>query len=284
LFSLSLTEEQIALRTAVQAFADQRVRSALEAGELTPVTAQPLLAELHAMGLLAPAPAGHGIPDATSLFRAAEELAAVDPGLSYAVFGSAHAALVIGVTGSVSQRQALLPGLAGAAAPRLSLQLFEGFGRQPSEFETTVTATASGWRLSGRKIAVLWPGSADLTVVIARVAATGALCALAFDAATAAGSVERDDVTAGRVGLRAAHTGIVGYDQVPVPFSARLEGDGLATARAVSAARVTGAAVALGTARAALAYALRYAVERKAFGKAIADYQAVSRSPSPTSR
>jgi alkylation response protein AidB-like acyl-CoA dehydrogenase len=50
----------------------------------------------------------------------------------------------------------------------------------------------------------------------------------------------------------------------------------LDTVRAVARARLAGAAVSLGTARAALTYAVNYAVERHAFGRPIAEYQAVS--------
>ncbi|WP_019873336.1 acyl-CoA dehydrogenase family protein [Sporichthya polymorpha] len=278
MFDLSLTEEQHALRKTVQAFAERDVRSALDRGELTPDSAEPLLGEMHAMGLLAPGAldrGGDGVPDAVSLLLVLEECAAADPGLAFALAGSLGAAASLDQLASGADQRHLLTGIGGSRAPRLSLHLHEGFGRNPSEYTTTARRADGGWVISGRKIGVLWPGGADLTVLIARTE-DGDLAAFAFDSRSAQPRVERDDVDSGRLGLRAAATGVVVYDDVPLPHGAYLGGDVAATARAVASARLGGAAVALGTARTALAYALRYAAERRAFGRPIADYQAVS--------
>jgi alkylation response protein AidB-like acyl-CoA dehydrogenase len=90
--------------------------------------------------------------------------------------------------------------------------------------------------------------------------------------------VERDDTSEGKLGLRAAHTGAVRLMGVQVPEQDRLAGaaEPLALHRGVALCRLTLAGVALGTARACLAYALGWARTRSAFGREIASYQGVS--------
>src|SRR5699024_10670669 len=38
--------------------------------------------------------------------------------------------------------------------PVVPLAFFEGFGRDPEDFETTITADGDGWRVRGRKVGV----------------------------------------------------------------------------------------------------------------------------------
>lgn len=78
------------------------------------------------------------------------------------------------------------------------------------------------------------------------------------------------------MGLKALETFGVTLDGVRVPASARLGGAGADLAPLLAAARVASAAAAVGVARAAFDYAREYAKERKAFGVAIAQKQAIA--------
>ena len=125
---------------------------------------------------------------------------------------------------------------------------------------------------------MLLPGAAGRYVVLARDTSTQRVEAFLLDGDRPGLSVERDDATDGKLGLRAAHTGSLRLEGVAVPSGARLAdpADGLAVHRAVALCRATLAGVAVGCARASLAYAIGWAQERSAFGKPIAGYQGVS--------
>ena len=78
------------------------------------------------------------------------------------------------------------------------------------------------------------------------------------------------------MGLKALDTFPVRLDGVRVPASARLGGDGANLQPLLDASRVASAAAAVGVGRAAFDYAREYAKERKAFGVAIAQKQAIA--------
>ncbi|MCA0447785.1 MAG: acyl-CoA dehydrogenase family protein [Bacteroidetes bacterium] len=81
-----------------------------------------------------------------------------------------------------------------------------------------------------------------------------------------------------KLGLRASETGELIFNNVKVPVANRLgsEGDGFAQAmKVLDGGRISIAALALGMAEGAYEACLKYVHERKAFGKAIKDFQAI---------
>src|SRR5262249_13325232 len=85
------------------------------------------------------------------------------------------------------------------------------------------------------------------------------------------------------VGAREQNRGVEALEPSPItregvraPAAAGLGGDGAALQPLLDASRVAGAAAAVGVARAAFDYAREYAKERKAFGVAIAQKQAIA--------
>jgi len=82
----------------------------------------------------------------------------------------------------------------------------------------------------------------------------------------------------GKMGVHASNTGWINMDEVPVPESHRLgeEGEGFKIAMScLDNARYTVAAGAVGVMKSCLEESVRYARERKTFGKPIAEYQLV---------
>jgi alkylation response protein AidB-like acyl-CoA dehydrogenase len=77
------------------------------------------------------------------------------------------------------------------------------------------------------------------------------------------------------MGVKALATYEVGLDKVQVPASARV-GDAAGITRILNRSRIALGALALGMGRAAFDYARDYAKERKAFGVAIAQKQAIA--------
>jgi alkylation response protein AidB-like acyl-CoA dehydrogenase len=209
-------------------------------------------------------PGEDGAVEPLSALLAAQEYGYADPGIAVVIAGAWQAQLLSG-------------GRAGDAPAQLtSPLLFEGFGRSPSEFRTTAARTTGGWTLTGRKEAVLHPGAAAGSVVVARDD-DGQLGVFRVDGVPAGYVVDRDDAGEGKLGLRSAHTGAVRLDHVVVPDDARLDaGEPLALHRTVALARLLHAAIALGSARASVDYASGWATQRTAFGKVIASYQGVA--------
>ena len=132
--------------------------------------------------------------------------------------------------------------------------------------------------LDGTKMWITNGGIADLTVVFATFAPEER------HRGVVAVVVEKDapglsyQKIHGKLGQRAAHTAELVLDGVRVPRSNVLgePGDGFRIAmRTLDRTRIPVAAGSVGVARRALDEAAAYAVERKAFGKPIADFQAI---------
>jgi len=78
------------------------------------------------------------------------------------------------------------------------------------------------------------------------------------------------------MGTRALETYPVGLEGVRLPAGSRLGGEGADLEPLVNASRVATAALAVGVSRAAFEYGVAYAKERRAFGVAIAQKQAIA--------
>src|SRR5437899_12807538 len=78
------------------------------------------------------------------------------------------------------------------------------------------------------------------------------------------------------MGIKALDTHPLTLEGVRVPAAARLGGEGANLQPLVDASRIAVAALAVGVARAAFDYARDYAKERRAFGVAIAQKQAIA--------
>lgn len=218
---------------------------------------------------------GGGIPSALTQMVAVEGLAYGDAGIAMAAIWNGAAALTIGLCGP-QQHEELLSRLASDPDARSAVALYEGFGRGPSEFATTIGANADGtWRIKGRKLAVPFAADADPLVIVGFDPAAGNLRAVVLAAGSAGVAVEPCNRC---LALDAAPMATVTVD-TNVPSNSLLGGpdaDGTALAIAVGRLRLTVAAAAIGTAQRANDYAAQYSTERIAFGKPIAAFQGVS--------
>jgi alkylation response protein AidB-like acyl-CoA dehydrogenase len=261
MFDLTLSSTQEALIPLVRAHTDE-LRELAATSELDRKPCQEIVDRIldgqYAL------PAEDGVADPLSAVLAAQEYGYADPGIAMVIAGAWQARLLAGGAA------------AGTPAQLTSPLLFEGFGRGPSEYRTTATRTTAGWTITGRKEAVLHPGVAARSLVVARDD-DGQLGVFLVEGVPTGYIVDRDDADEGKLGLRAAHTGAVRLDHVTVPDDARLDaGEPLALHRAVALARLLPAAIALGSARASVDYASGWATKRTAFGKVIASYQGVA--------
>jgi len=148
-------------------------------------------------------------------------------------------------------------------------------------FGTTTIArrNADGWVLNGQKRFIVGAEGADYFLAYARTREDGpsheSLSAFIVERSPA---VEVQHVY-GLMGMRGGGTGRVYFRDTPVPAENIIAGEhcgGLVFNQMMIPERMTSAAGALGTARAALEIAARYSDRRKAFGQKIRAFEAVS--------
>jgi alkylation response protein AidB-like acyl-CoA dehydrogenase len=278
--SLAVQDGTEELLTVVRDFAGSRVRARAAESEDATATPPGLASELHGMGV-APAIAeefgGQGVPGAVDSLLVTERLAYGDAGIALELLSSNQAAALIAATGNAEQRRLYLSRFAAEPELVANVLYYEGFGRGPSELETRAVKSGSDWTVSGRKTTVVRHGDADLSVLVARTD-TGDLTAFVLEPEQLTRlTVARDDQVTGKLGLRAARTGIAELPGVTVPESQRLVAEHpLALSRAVALFRLQIAALALGVGTASLDYAHAYTSDRIAFGKPVIKYQGVA--------
>ncbi len=212
--------------------------------------------------------------DATLIFEA---LSMACP--SVAAFITIHnmCANMIARNGSEEMRDHWMPRL-GTMETIVSYCLTEpGSGSDASALRTRADRTNEGYTLNGTKAFISGGGYSDLYVVMSRTGEDGPKgisAVLVEDGASGLsfGALER------KMGWRAQPTAQVQFDDCKVPAKALLgeEGKGFTYAmQGLDGGRLNIAACALGGAQAALSAALSYAGERKAFGKAIDQFQSL---------
>lgn len=278
---LGLAPEVEQLRDVVRSFSRDRllpVAADAESAGSIPVS---IARSLNELGILSPLDvAADQALDPVALVIIAEELGAGDPGVAYETMAGAHAALALSQLGSPEQLNSIVDrmstGTTALGKALGSLWCYEGYGRGPDEYRTTVVRAEDQLTLDGRKTAVVRPGTADFAVLIGR-ASDRTVAVLLDGEEMGRCTIARDDRETGKLGLNAAHTGDIQLAKVRVPTTSMLAGGAqLAVDRLVASARLSTAAVAVGAGMAALSYAAGYATTRQAFGQLISAYQGVS--------
>ena len=144
------------------------------------------------------------------------------------------------------------------------------FDFDTTRFTTTAAARDGGFVLNGAKCFVPLAQESETLLVLAQLGDERA--AFLVPRGTAGVTIgEREQ----NMGIKALATYEVGFENVQVPAAARI-GDDAAVERILNRARIALGSLALGMGRAAFEYARDYAKERKAFGVAIAQKQAIA--------
>lgn len=153
-----------------------------------------------------------------------------------------------------------------------------GAGSDVQGAQTTAVKDGDDWIINGSKIFTTNSGFADTCIVFAltdrKVPAAKGMTAFIVDLKTTPGVTVSDNIE--RMGIRAASNCIVSYDNVRVSADRVLGqvGKGFKIAMgALDCGRIGIAAQAVGIAQGALNEAIKYAKERKQFGKTIASFQ-----------
>jgi alkylation response protein AidB-like acyl-CoA dehydrogenase len=281
------SEEQRLIETTARQFAEQVLKPAAAERDqkgLFPDKELRLLGELGLLGVNVPSQYGGSEAGAVAYSLAVSEVAAADASVSVAMAVTNMVAEVICAFGSEAQKTTYVPRLCSGDAIAGAFALSEPqAGSDAASLQTVAERVPGGYRLTGNK---QWITSGDRAGVIVVWARTDGGKA---DKRSQASGLSAFIVEGGAQGLVAGRPehklGLKGSTTVPllldgcfVPESARLgnEGDGFKIAMvALDGGRIGIASQAVGVGRAALSAAKNYAKERKQFGQAIADFQAI---------
>jgi len=281
---LGLTPEHEMVRKMVRDFSEKEVAPTIQEwdrkGEMAPHIL-PRMAELGILGICLPVRYGGQGFDYLSLGLACEELEAVDTTLR--VIMSVHMGLnSLGLLqwGSEEQKvRFLVPQARGERVGAFGLTE-SGAGSDVAAMASTARRTGDDYLLNGEK---MWISLATKAHHVLWFAKTDPAAAdphdgiSAFVLETALPGVTRGDLH-GKLGVRAGSTGWVSCQDVRVPSSHRVgeEGEGFRIAMScLDNGRYTVASGATGLIRASLEASLRYALERRTFGRPIAGHQLV---------
>jgi alkylation response protein AidB-like acyl-CoA dehydrogenase len=179
--------------------------------------------------------------------------------------------------GTDAQRREWLPQLASGDALGCYALTEPGSGSDPASLLTRAERDGDDWLLSGSKLFITLGSWAGVALVFARSGEEGACGLTCFLVPTDTTGYSASPIK-GKLGLRAQDTAEVFLDRVRVPDSSRLgaAGDGFKVAMsALDNGRISLAAGCVGIAQGCLDACVRYAGERRQFGKAISSFQLV---------
>ena len=179
--------------------------------------------------------------------------------------------------GTDAQRREWLPRLASGDALGCYALTEPGSGSDPASLLTRAERDGDDWLLSGSKLFITLGSWAGVALVFARSGDEGARGLTCFLVPTDTTGYSASPIK-GKLGLRAQDTAEVFLDRVRVPDSSRLgaAGDGFKVAMsALDNGRISLAAGCVGIAQGCLDACVRYAGERRQFGKAISSFQLV---------
>jgi alkylation response protein AidB-like acyl-CoA dehydrogenase len=276
----ALTEEQAAIQEIALTFAKERI--APNAGEWDEKGHFPVdvIRETAALGMATIyVPAEQGGSGLSRLDGALimEALAYGCPAISAYISIHNMVAWMVGKYGSEAQRNDWMPKLASMAWLSAYCLTEPGAGSDAAALKTSAKRSGGHYVLDGAKQFISGAGSADFYFVFARTGDSGAggISAFAIMKDTPGlsfGALEK------KMGWNAQPTRQVIFESCKVPLANRIgeEGQGFKFAMSgLDGGRINIGACSLGAAWAALDKARQYASERKAFGRAIADFQAL---------
>jgi acyl-CoA dehydrogenase len=299
-FSLALSDEQRDIRDWVHGFAANVLRPAAAEWDEREETPWPIIQEAATIGLYSFEAMAqfHADPTGLTMAIANEELFWGDAGLGMAIMGTSLAVAAIFGSGTPEQMGEFIPQCYGTVDdPQVaSFCVSEpDAGSDVSALRTIARydESSDAWTLNGQKAWATNGGIAKIHVIVATVDRTlGSRGQAAFVVPPGTPGLTMGTKVR-KHGLRASHTADVFLDDCVVPGRCLLGGKDrldakLAKARegtrsqsqtamqTFEATRPIVAAQAIGIARAAYEYALDYAKQRKQFGRAIIENQAIA--------
>jgi alkylation response protein AidB-like acyl-CoA dehydrogenase len=275
-----LSPEQSAIRAQFARFSDERIApqaAAIDAAHVFPRAVFDQLAAMGLFGMRYPEEDGGTGLALIEFCLALEEIARGSLSVAACVaMQSLMGTKFLHMLGSADIRERLFkPALRGEKIGAICMTE-PNAGSDLDGIATQARKTAGGYILNGQKTWVTSAPVADFFTVFAKAGEEKKLTIFLVERSFAGLNIGRPIE---KMGMWALPTSEVAFNDCFVPDSHRLskaEGDGEGHLRKILAEiRIITGAMANGIARAALDAAVRYAAERKQFGKAINRYQAI---------
>ena len=276
-----LSEDENLFYSTVRQFAEEAIGPRVRAMDDDQQFAAGLVKQLFELGLMGievPEELGGAGGSFFDAVLAIEAISTVDPAV--AVLVDVHNTLVVNALrrwATEEQKKRWLPRLASDAVGAYALSE-AGSGSDAFALQTRAEAVPGGFRLNGRKLWISNAREAGLFIVFAtldRAAGYKGITAFLVEKGTPGFTVGRKE---DKLGIRASSTCELVFDGCEVPETNVLgePGKGYKIAiETLNEGRIGIGAQMLGLAEGAWGYAAKYAKERRQFGKAIGEFQAV---------
>ena len=279
----TLSEQHLAVQEAAREFAQKELKPGVIERDREmkfPKEQVRMMGELGFLGMMVSPEYGGGGMDTLSYVLAMEEISKVDA--SCAVIMSVNNSLVcwgIETYGTEEQKRKYLPKLAtGEWIGSFCLSEPEA-GSDATSQRTTAVDMGDYYLLNGTKNWITNGGTSSIHLVMAQTnreaGHRGINCLIVETSWDGVVIGAKED----KLGIRASDTHTIMYNDVRVPKENRIGADGFGfkfAMKTLSGGRIGIASQALGIAGGAYELAVAYAKEREAFGKPIAQHQAIA--------
>ncbi|MDX2129132.1 MAG: acyl-CoA dehydrogenase family protein [Chloroherpetonaceae bacterium] len=281
--NFGLTENQKMIAETVRSFTQRELPPHIvleyDEAQKLPLELVMKLGELGFLGMIFPAEFGGSGFGYLEYVTAIEELAKVDPSVALTV--AAHNSLG---TNHIFQfateevKAKYIPRLASGKALAAWALTEPNSGSDAAGMLTTAVKDGDSWILNGTKNFITNSHAGEVAVIMAiteRERGNNGISAFVVEKGTPGFSAGKKE---NKLGMRASETGQLILDNCRIPAENLLGklNEGFKQAmKILDGGRISIAALSLGLAEGALEASLRYAKERKQFGKPIADFQAI---------
>jgi alkylation response protein AidB-like acyl-CoA dehydrogenase len=277
------SETQTMIAQSIRDFAEKNIRPHImewDEAQILPVSLLKKLGEMGFMGILVPEELGGSGLGYHEYITIVEEIAKVDPSIGLSV--AAHNSLCtnhILAFGNEEQKKKWIPKLATGEHIGAWGLTEHDTGSDAGGMNTTALREGDYWIINGAKNFITHAISGDIAVVIVRTGEKGdskGMTAFVFEKGMPGFTSGKKE---NKLGMRASETAELIFDNCRIPDANRLGevGDGFVQSmKILDGGRISIGALSLGIAKGAYEAALKYSKERRQFGKAICEFQAIS--------
>jgi alkylation response protein AidB-like acyl-CoA dehydrogenase len=279
---IELDDAQRSIQQTVREFSAAELRpqaSAWDRAGAFPQAIVPKLAALGLFGLTVPQEWGGAGLDLLTAVLAIEAIAWGDASIGLTI--ASHNSLCTGhilAFGSPAQKRQYLPRLASGSMLGAWCLTEPGAGSDAASLQTRAVRRGTDWVLNGSKVFVTQGSVAGVYVVMARTNPQAGRRGISAFIVERDAPGRRAGKKEDKLGVRASDTAEVIFEDCTVSADSLIapEGEGFHQALSVlERGRIGIGALAVGIGRAALEDSIRYASQRKAFGKSLAEHQAI---------
>ena len=277
-----LTDSMKMVQDVARTFAEKEIKPVVmqyDESQEFPFEIMKKLGELGFLGVIFPESyggAGFGYLEYITIIQ---EIARVDPSIGLSI--AAHNSLCsnhIFMFGNEAQKRKYLPDLARGAKIGAWALTEPTSGSDAGGLLSAATRDGEYFVLNGSKNFITHGSVGNVTVVMAnsdKLKGKKGISAFIVENKTPGFVVSKKE---NKLGMRCCDTSALAFDNCRIPAENRLGADGAGFSQALAVldgGRISIASLALGIAQGALDASVKYAKERKQFGKPIADFQAI---------